>query len=531
MISVLIVDDEELTSEGLATQLPWNDHGFVVAGIAGSAWEALEKMEQSIPDLLILDIRMPEMDGIEMLKIVRRNYPGARVILISGHDEFEYAREAIAARAFAYILKPIDDDLLMEQALLARDEIIEERRQIEADSELRLRYDRWLPAIRNNLLCRLVGGTTDDADALRQEAKALEIDLSATAYRVVLIQSQESSQSPSSERGARTYRDYAVLDRAVELWERDGAPCPFDCGSHAGLLIVGPVDDEPIRETMNGLRAWANQMTGLTLTIGVGRQVRTVEQLRESFASANQAILARIVAGRNAVIVASDSLFSRTTHSATLEFEGRLNAMTGKALGAIQGNDPVALTVVVTDISQSLRRQLEHCIEAKNRLLHILVSFLIRLRVGLDLDVPTSRVFECVEVASMDEMEAALTAFLGATVDDWQEKQNLTNSHIVKRAVEHLHRNVRNDISLTRVAEALGVHPNYLSSIFRAELGKRFIDYEREIKIAEAKRLLKETSLRVYEVAASIQYQDVNHFTRIFKKLVGCSPREFRELA
>jgi YesN/AraC family two-component response regulator len=154
----------------------------------------------------------------------------------------------------------------------------------------------------------------------------------------------------------------------------------------------------------------------------------------------------------------------------------------------------------------------------------------MKIRFALDLDVPSYGVFACTEVESIEELEETVTRFLTETLREWQQKQNTHNNRIVKRAIEHLHRNVRNDISLTRVADAMGVHPNYLSSIFRAEVGKRFIDYEREVKIDEAKRLLRETPMKVYEIAASIHYQDVNHFTRMFKKLVGCSPSEYREL-
>ena len=113
MVSVLIVDDEELTRDGLSTAVAWSEHGFSQPITAAGAHEALDRIEESIPDIVIADIRMPEMDGIELLKIIHLNYPSIRVILVSGYDEFEYAQAAISAKAFCYILKPIDGAVLL----------------------------------------------------------------------------------------------------------------------------------------------------------------------------------------------------------------------------------------------------------------------------------------------------------------------------------------------------------------------------------------------------------------------------------
>lgn len=530
MVGVLIVDDEKLTREGLATRIPWEQNGFIVCGTAESGYEALDQIERSIPDIVILDIRMPEMDGIELLSIIRHTYPSIRTILISGYDEFSYAQQAIESRAFSYILKPIDDELLLRNALRARDEIVAEKRRLKEDAALRARYHAWLPTVRNNLLCRIARGAVSPGGPEMEEAAELGVDLTGDWFRIILFQTQETSVDNSPLPRERGYREYAVLDRAIEMWDLPAKVHGFDCGSIAGLLVTDLVKTEQVREVMSRLRGWANQMAGLSVTIGVGREVRGLSSLPESLASARRALAARIVAGRNTVIVADSSMPSRTAHTATLELQSVLDALEATAAHAVQSGASDAPGDLAASISSEVRRLVEGCIEAKGRLLHQVIAFLMKIRFALDLDLPTTGVFECAEVESIDELEEHLRRFFRDTSEQWHEKQNAHNNHLVKRAIEHLHRNANNDISLTRVADAMGVHPNYLSSVFRSVVGRRFIDYEREVKIEEAKRLLRETPLRVYEVAASVHYQDVNHFTRIFKKQVGCSPTEFRNL-
>jgi two-component system response regulator YesN len=530
MVSVLIVDDEKLTRDGLSTRMHWDENGFAPVGTAASAYEALARMEDSLPDIVVADIRMPDMDGIELLEIINNNYPSVRVVLISGYDEFEYAQAAISARAFCYILKPIDDNLLLSRAIEARDEILIERKQIAKDEQLKTRFEAWLPTVRNNYICRLIRDSASSSPGGFDDSEALGIDLAAKAYRVILLETQETIPARAAATRNRVYRDYAVLDQAIEMWDLDGEVHSFDCATHTGLLVVGHCDTERLRDTLSALRAWSNQRAGLTVTIGIGSEVKRVELLRESFVSADQALAGSIVAGRNAVIVADRLLPTESVHNATQVLDGLLRTMEPKVITAVRANNERGLADLAQAIADEIRTILERCVGAKNRLLHQVVGFLMKVRLAADLDVPKDGFLECLDVESIDRLQELLCEVFAQTVTDWQGKLNANNSYIVKRAIEYLHRNIKSDVSLTGVADALSLHPNYLSSIFRSEVGKRFVDYVREVKIDEAKRLLDGTAMRVYEVAAAVHYQDVNHFTRIFKQIVGCSPTEYRDL-
>lgn len=534
MTTVLVVDDEAGTRAGIQESIPWADHGFRVTGAVGSAYDALELIETSVPDIVILDIRMPEMDGIELLKIIRKTYPSVRVILISGYDEFEYAQEAVSARAFCYLLKPIDDNELLSRATEAQAEIRRERNRLEEDNHLRAQYASWLPAMQNNFICRLIRESKPIADAALGEAAELQMSLDGNSFRVLLMQTDEiggtqGSGTTTRGTGRRSYRDYAVLNKAEEMWPEHQPVYPFQCDTRSGLLVAGPGPEQDVVKKLDQLRTWANEVAGLTITVGVGPEVSSVTGLRDSYVGAERALEARLVAGRNMVLIADRYALSHSTHSATSVFEGVLNSLEADAVAAVRTGDRTRSARVTAQMVAELGKILGQCIEAKSRLLHQVVAFAIKTRLSLDLDVPES-VFACAEVECLDDLSGLLGALFDNSMEAWAERQSVHNNRIVTRALEYLHRNLTKDISLTRVAEALKVHPNYLSSVFKAGVGRRFVDYAREIKVEEAKRLLKETPLKVYEVAAAVQYQDVNHFTRTFKKLVGCSPSEYRDL-
>ena len=205
---IMLVDDEEEVRTSIIRKIDWQDAGFEVIGDAENGKEALEKIEQNEPDVVLTDIRMPYMDGLEMAENIRQRYPSIKIVIFSGFDEFEYAKKAIKLNVIEYILKPVNVEELT--AILKKikknlDEEIEQKRDV---SLLRENYKRSLPILREQFLKDLVSRQMDEmtvAERLEQydiplaSAKkwisiAVKVELSAVSGEVILPLHEERDE-------------------------------------------------------------------------------------------------------------------------------------------------------------------------------------------------------------------------------------------------------------------------------------------------------------------------------------------------
>lgn len=527
MLTLLVVDDEERTRRGLCEAVPWREHGIEVLGSEPDAYAALDRIEDTIPDILLLDIRMPEMDGIELLDILRDRYPGIRVILISGYEDFDYAKRAVDSHAFAYLLKPLDDAALLEKVGAARDEILEERRKLEEDASLRREYESWLPTIRNNLLLEIVRGGRPSTSSAVERAAACGIDLHAEECLVALLEREPFTRGGKSADG---YRSFAVQREADRFLSGIAGCHTFDTPDASGLLLTAEdIDEEGVCRALDRLRVWANRSVGVSLTIGVGVKVRSIEELPRSYESALRALSLKVISGRNTVLPAS-RYPSGEDVDALSPLDKRLESAGRRIPQLIRTQDARELRRILEGIADDLESMLKADPSRWSRSLYRISYFIMRMRFELGLDYADDLELTVREVQTLEDLRAALPKVFMSSMEQWQKLQGCSNSNIVRRALGYIHSHVREDISLTTVAGVVGVHPNYLSTLFRSNVGMTFMSYERDVKMREAQRLLRETNLKVYEIANSLQYRDVNHFTKMFKKYTGCSPGEYRNL-
>ena len=173
MINVLIVDDEYSIREGIKNNISWAEYGLRVCGTAASGFEALELVDKEMPEIIILDIRLSDMDGLEVLEVVKEKYPHIKVILISGHDDFEYAQKAIELDAFSYILKPIDDKKLLAKIIDAKKIIEDQFNKIKSDENLNKQLKKNIPILKDIFLNQIVTGKLTDLQTIKERSEFL----------------------------------------------------------------------------------------------------------------------------------------------------------------------------------------------------------------------------------------------------------------------------------------------------------------------------------------------------------------------
>lgn len=534
MVDLLVVDDEEYIREGIARGIPWERHGVAVCGTAAGGSEALALVEQFLPDIVVLDIRMPDMDGLELLAILHERYPSIRAIIVSGHDDFEYARRAVELQAFAYLLKPVDEAELVARVLEARAQVERQLGETERDEELRRCVRESLPLLRDAFLVELAAvGPADEARA-RERAVVLGIPLHGShcvAVETILAAPHRAAGRPDDDVAHVALRGRGErLLRAVHP-----ATHAFSRGRQIGFLaFAGSIDRPALLARCRELRAWANASLGVPLSVGVGRTRPGLSGASESDRDALEALEQRITMGRNEVIDAEALGQCARASTARRGFERLLRRLDDGTLAAAKAGDRGRLAAIAAEAADGFSASAAAEPDHVDRLVSLAAIFLGRLAHALDVEPEGPGGADLYTELRQPRSTTELSAFLRATLEHlsaaWERRQAGANGFLARKARELVDADPAGDSSLSAVAARLCVHPSYLSRIYKAATGESFLEHVIGARMNEARRLLKESNRRVHEVAEAVGYRDVNHFTRTFRRVVGVSPSEFRNL-
>ena len=526
-IKVFITEDESIVREGLRDMIPWEQYGFVFAGEASDGEMALPMVRRIRPDILITDIKMPFMDGLSFIRFVSRELPKTKIIILSGYDDFEYAREAIELHVDQYLLKPITRAGMIQALELTKKHILEEQEQQDYlqrfNSESR-EYERYA---RRMFFEKLVEGSLSVSEIFEQ-AERHEIDLDAESYNIVLfsLQSQEDSAGYSEQ--------IALLqDRLIQDLIRNPDFLVFRSSVlNIAVLIKGPADriEERTGSCIDVIRdRCADSGFPLEWYAASGKPTRRLSGLPHCYASAGHALAFRHLVPKKHVFTpdmmqrdsepdsynaadsgAADPMLIRRfvqkgAKSEVGDFVSEYFGALGKATDSLMFRHFILLSARINALAAVEELGID-----RERLSRLLPAPDPDVSAGLDLRQYVSDVL--------------LTA---VTLRD--EESMKQNSWIVESALEYINSHFSDeDISLNAVARSINVSANYLSAVFSQEMGLSFVEYLTQKRMARAKQLLRQSRKRTGEIAAEVGYKDPRYFSFVFRKTQGCSPREYR---
>lgn len=534
MINVMIVDDEKTIREGVERAIDWEGLGMRVCVCAASGAEALDAIELAPPDIVLLDIVLNDIDGLEVLDLIRRKYPGMYVMLISGHDDFEYARRAIELNAYSYLLKPIDIEQLLEKLLQIRQAIWERLDKLKKDKELNDRLKESIPIIRDSFFIGLVSGKRDSAESIVAAADFLGLDLAARQYAVALLELHNRGDGDEYDRNLIRY---AVMDICREAFAGTYKCHPFGIEDKIGILIsADEMEPGNIRTICGVIRDGVNVKLGVPLTVGVGRPQSDPVCIQHSYREAAEALEYKILMGLNRVID-SEIIYQSANKKLERNLMREVFQKKGDELKiALKTMNRQAADAIADEIMAALRESVDSNIRNHSRDLLLLSTCLSMIAVDLDADMESILdegrelygVFKGQD--TLEKLHECVRSFFLKVMEVLRNKQKSSNSLYVRKALQYVRENLYGEISLSAIADALYLSPNYLSRIFRQEVGEPFIEYTIRVKMNEVKRLLEQSPQKVYEIAYKLNYKDVNYFSKTFKRFFGVSPSEYREL-
>jgi two-component system, response regulator YesN len=538
VISLLIVDDEEVTRRGLTKLIDWGACGVQLVAAASNGLEALRELELHHPAIVILDVRMPELDGIGVLSIIRARYPYTRTILISGFEDFADAQKAVNLAAFAFLSKPIDRDLLARKVCEAAEAIRAEQSAVRGSEELRREFDRFAPALRTSFLCRLMSPAPCTEEEAAAQARFLGLtpppDFPAFLVASVVVFEMARREVPASPvDGSRVASDefsrFALAQRAEACLGASGRGFAFPFGDCVCVVVFhASAERSGVRRGCRELIDWAASAMGCAVAAGIGLSATRLTDLHASYDCALQALGYRFMLGQMEAIDFEDL----REHALAAADEGpslaELRACATAIAQSMRADDEACAAEALSKLVGELTRRLPRQVPLRPTLAWLLSFVLADVHIALGVRREEDVFAALASSATAVEIEERAQRFLKDLVRRTRDSGKKRDDALARKAKEYMHEHVLDDVSLTVVAEALRIHPNYLSTVFHASVGKTFIEYEIGVKMEAAKKLLAEGDHRVYEVADLLKYRDVNHFTRTFKVHVGVSPSEYR---
>ncbi len=525
---VLLADDEEEIRTGISRKIDWAALGFTLVGEAGNGEEALELAEQMRPDVVLTDIKMPFMDGLELCRRLRQSLPAAKLVVFSGFDDFEYARQAVGMGVSEYILKPINAPELMEVLTKLRTQLDSQRLERRDMETLRRRYEESLPVLRELFYTRLLSGQLSPAQ-VQDRAARYEIELAPGLWAVALVHADLPAEGGDTERDELLL--LSVQSFLTEHFAMEGCAARVVLfGDTAALLVQLSGDDKlyPLLEELERLSLLSRSYLGISLTAGVGRPCQGPEELYRSAEGARAALDYRALVGGGRVIYIDDL---EPQPAATLSFEENDQHLLS---AAIKLGAPDQVERAVGTLMERLR-QTGLSLSRYHLFLLEVVTCLVRLaRSG---GVAVEEVFGANFTGSVSLSDFSSPEELGRWLAERCLKlhellgRQRTDSawRLVEQAKEYIAGHYSDEsLSVEALCSHIHLSPTYFSTLFKREVGMSFTAYVTQVRMDEAVRLLRDTDEKTYRIAERTGYSDPNYFSYVFKRRFGVSPSKYR---
>lgn len=515
MFDVFIVDDEDLARDRLRTHIQDTCPSLNICGEAADGECALMQILDLKPDILLLDIQIPHMNGLEVARKTKETLPWIQIVIISGYDEFEYARRAVDIGVNSYLLKPIEwqdlDDCLHE----AEERISAARREYQNAENIQ-RTDRM---VLERFLTRI---TTAPVTQEELESFQAQHGMMFTAARYVVCRAKMPHMSQDDFAKLHVLGTQMFGDNSHVLWFIKGGDC-FVC------ILTGDTEEDLMEDayrTAQIIRHELEDVLGIQSTIGIGTVVATVQELPRSYMATQEVTELSVSIGPSKIISYED--YHAFEMNASLGYQDLQEV---NLLNRIHSTKPSELEALIQEIYMPTQEKTANSLLLRfYRLMQLLTIIQEHTEdQALKEQIAKMTPRQILELAnSYEETRRFSYELIVQALPMWKRESISTYREILLQAKQYIAEHYDDpDISLGSVAKAVGFSPNHFSTIFSQETGKTFIEYLTDHRIGAAKRLIEQGE-KFSDIAFKIGYTDPAYFSFAFKKKVGISPREYR---
>lgn len=507
LLKILVVDDKTIIRKGLVKKIQWESLGCILAGEAENGTVALRMITELKPDIVITDIRMPECDGISLLKHIYSNNTHIQTIVISGYDDFEYAQQAIKNGCIDYILKPINA------------------------AELNKSIEKACNIIKMNEKAKLLPGRTAQLSGylyrimhdmeIESESGFEQSDLDSIRngyFCISVVRSFDSKNVPKDEFTKESFEDYNYLFSVCDKKEQTIIFC-IDIQTDCRFI------ENKIYGTINRL-IFENKKEDTEIIVGIGKLVMGIEQLHSSYNAALEALSYSLLNREQYIFKYSAVIEKKQFIVPAEEYESRLllNVTSGniqavnELLEAIFDKILSIKDISISSISLQMAALCHVLLRIDSEFLDEIQKFLAKI----------NNPDYLLSFKSIVNMKQVILNLFQMTMYKLQDSRG-GKKVLVKKVKELISKNYYNEINVEAISKLFFISVPYLSKIFKSETGENLNEYITNFRIEEAKKLLKNDNNSIPQIAQSVGFPDHVYFYKVFKKITGVTPGEFRE--
>jgi two-component system response regulator YesN len=530
LYKLLIVEDEEIFRRVLPTIIDWNSIGFEVAGVCENGYKALEFLDKTEVDAILTDIRMPVLNGLELAMEVKSRFPKTKVTLFSAFNEFDYAKKGIECGVYGYILKSDGEDEIINHFIKLKG-VLHKEHQISMDSE-----DIWRK--RENLFKEMMENHSEMDEKAVAMIQKVGIFATNKDYRMTLFQIDEYKHLTFYSGADRVRSIHELIRRYLyEHIEIQNKGTVISLNEFFCVLWTLPEEDfvrdvtelyENLKEELGMYKK--NEDECLEISCVIGNRAANLQELCNSYSRLRESFLHKAYIGN--CLVHDNDLDHNGKRIFTFTEEERWMK---EIMVLVNGKAHVKLI----EYLETLKVQ---CIDAKLTEIDMISGFAVKLvltimgalgemgkKTDMFVDKANGMIKEIGHCETIVMIFKKLEAFIVEAFDVLHEENNMKNRRIVDEALAYIKENYSGQISLEELARYVNVHPVHLSRLFSKDVGNTFKYILTEVRIEEAKRLLKDINYRVYEISCMVGYEKPRYFSELFRNVTGLTPLEYRE--
>ncbi|WNR46811.1 response regulator [Paenibacillus roseipurpureus] len=521
---VLLVDDEMIDLNYLQRTVPWDDLGMTLVGTANSAFNALKILEKESIDILVSDIRMPIMSGLELARKAKQIQPKLSVVFVSGHEEFEYAKQAIIIQAFGYVLKPVDD-LELHQMLRSLAAKLMQERLGEQEKQI---VEKALPIIKHEVLHQWLEGTLPEGEGadLLQLHKELKDEGEVIVVVIELDDAQwKLAAMDVDEREQRLEQFHDFMQKNLLFTPSNGIAFRSSPYRYVGLFKGRQSE---VWSRLASLVERVRVETHFTITIGFGNEASTAKQWIVSYEQAKKALDQKMFEGKSRIIVYDPQ--------GELGFEqqlGQVNRKLDAIFDCLQSYNLVGIDDCLEDMFRQVK-SLGTRLSVYNFVMYVLTRLedMNNNKSGEQhelWELPFGKLDELYRLETTEDIKSWLRRKLFELSEKMMIKSRSQDRIIIHKVREYVLEHLNGKITLKDVANRFAFSPNYLGFLFKEETGETFSDFLIRTRMEAARGMLMDPSIKIYEITHRVGYKNIIYFSRQFKDYVGLTPSEFRK--
>lgn len=534
MYSIIIVDDHGYFIEGIRKFVNWDELGIDILDVAYDGEEGFYKIKSIQPDIVLTDINMPVMDGLEMIKKLTLDGIRTKFVILTGHGEFDYAREAMKYGVLDFIVKPVlpkDITEALKKIIFICDL---ERKKQEQEVKVKQQLAKSMPVFIEKFMEELFEGGIGNISEFYEKVDFLELDIKSRIYRVIHIQIDRYDQFLTRyKEDERQYIKYSITSIVCELLNIRNTFTSFKERQARFLLYYEASSkentDEELLSKLEVIVARCMSLYEISVSIGVGEPVENALCIKDSYSQSNESLKFVMYFGNGKVIFYKDIVHTQLVIP-VLQFYERSKLIDGLKMRSKNMVGECLDGMFSLFLNQG-HVQIDYIKVIVNEMLSITMTTLFQMGEKLpDMLRDSRKVRETAEsIVTLQDLENWIRDIFDTIFINIGQKSNQRNTRVLEQILAYVGENFHKDISLNELSKHIYLTPNYLGNIFLKNMGKGFKEYLGEYRIKKAKELLDSGKYLVYEVGEMVGYKDPDYFRKMFREYVGVSPSEYKK--